>query len=193
MVATKSKFAALAKGVDWVNLPARGHGFEDEPAAEMAVIMIAAHEPQVMFVHFGGVDVVGHAVGWGTPQQIAAIEKADACVGRVLGAIKTQHLEDSTFIILTADHGGTGKWHGPDDPRARHIPWIAVGPGIRKNLDLTTFRELTINTEDTFATTCWLLNIPVTQKIDGKPVMVIAQDAQVQLMHDTPQGQQRAK
>ena len=188
LVATKSKFSALAKGVDWVNVPPRvppEKVFEDEAAAEMAVKMIAEHTPQVMFVHFGGVDVVGHAVGWGTPQQITAIEKADGCVGRVLGAIKAQHLEDSTFIILTADHGGTGKWHGPDDPRARHIPWIAMGPGIRKNLDLTTFRELSINTEDTFATTCWLLNIPLPAKTDGKAVMVIAQDAQIQLMHDT--------
>ena len=85
---------------------------------------------------------------------------------------------------MTADHGGTGKWHGPDDPRARHIPWIISGPGIRKNVDLTIYRELTINTEDTCATTCWLLSIPVDHPIDGKPVQVISAAGAGQLMHD---------
>jgi arylsulfatase A-like enzyme len=146
--------------------------------------MIHEHHPDVLFVHFGGVDATGHAIGWGTPEQIATIERADACVGQVLAELKKEELLDSTFILLTADHGGTGKWHGPDEPRARYIPWIIVGPGIRKNLDLTTFQKLTVKTEDTFATACWLLNIPVSSNIDGKPVVVIAQEAEEQLLHD---------
>jgi len=186
MSTTKSKFSALAKDVDWAAIPPRGHTVEDAQSASNAAQIIREHHPDVMFVHLGGTDVVGHAIGWGTPQQIAAIENADACIGQVIAALKEKGLTDSTFILLTADHGGTGKWHGPDDPRARHIPWIISGPGIRKNLDLTTFRELTINTEDTFATTCWLLAIPVDAEIDGKAIRLITEKAPGQLIYQVP-------
>ena len=62
---------------------------------------------------------------------------------------------------------------GPCGRRAR-IPWIAVGPGIRRGVDLTTYPKLEINTEDTFATVCWLPGIPVDPKnLDGKPMVEI--------------------
>ena len=85
-----------------------------------------------MFVHFPSTDNVGHAIGWGTPQQLAAVETADKQLARVLAALDEAGVLGSTLIILTADHGGAGKEHGPDDPRARHIPWIAVGRGSKR-------------------------------------------------------------
>ena len=184
--ATKSKFSALTRDVDWVSIPPRKQTFSDEDAARHAVDMLRDHHPDVLFVHLGHVDAVGHAIGWATAEQIVAIEAADACVGQVLDALKDLGLSDSTFVLLTADHGGTGRWHGPDDPRARHIPWIIAGAGLRKGLDLTTFRELTINTEDTFATTCWLLNIPIEESIDGKAVRLITETPPAQLIYEVP-------
>lgn len=74
---------------------------------------------------------------------------------------------------IAADHGGFGKTHGPDDPRARPIPWIAVGPGVKKNIDLTIYGDLVINTEVTFATCCTLLNLPLDMRLDGKPIKQI--------------------
>jgi arylsulfatase A-like enzyme len=128
-----------------------------------------------MFVHFGDVDAAGHSLGWASSEQMAAIARADAAVGMVLTALKIKKLYQPTVIILSADHGGTGHWHGPNDPRARTIPWIALGPGIKANNDLSTSRDLSINTEDTFATVCALLGIPVPAGIDGKPVWQILQ------------------
>jgi arylsulfatase A-like enzyme len=94
----------------------------------------------------------------------------------VLDAIDGEHERGSMFILVSADHGGAGRTHGPEDARSRHIPWIAVGPGIRKNLDLTTYSKLDVNTEDTFATVCWLMGIPVpTTSLDGKPIKQILQ------------------
>jgi arylsulfatase A-like enzyme len=85
-------------------------------------------------------------------------------------------LLDSTVVLVTSDHGGAGRTHGPDDPRSREIPWIIAGPGIRGNLDLTTDADLDIRTEDTFATLCYLLGIDVPQPIDGRPVTQILID-----------------
>ncbi len=177
LVAGKSKFVALAVpgSLDWQFIPEVGAKCEDPQVADAAVRIIQEHQPQVLFIHFPTVDNVGHADGWATDQQLAAIAQADACIGRVLQALEQQHLLDSTFLLITADHGGAGRTHGPDDPRSRHIPWIAAGPGIRRNLDLTTYENLTIDTEDTFATACWLLAIPVPRPVDGKPITQILQ------------------
>jgi phosphopentomutase len=175
MAAGKLKFVALNKPgtVDYAWIPAE-EKTSDADVADHAVQIILEHKPQLMFVHFPSTDNVGHAIGWGTPAQIAAVEGADAALGRVLAALTEAKTIDSTVIILTADHGGQGRGHGKNDARSRHIPWIAVGPGIKKNVDLTTIPQRVINTEDTFATVCWLLGVPVDEAdIDGKPVTEI--------------------
>jgi predicted AlkP superfamily pyrophosphatase or phosphodiesterase len=142
----------------------------DTIVADHAVEILRAHQPAVLLVHFPGGDVVGHAKGWGTEDQLAAVAHIDGCVGRVISAIDELKLRDRTAILLSADHGGQGRSHGPDDARSRHIPWIITGPGIRRNYDLTILPELNVNTEDTFATACFLLAIPVPGKIDGRPI-----------------------
>jgi arylsulfatase A-like enzyme len=180
LAAGKSKFDAVCKPgtVDHVYLPERVQ-CEDADVAAAASEMVAKHKPQVMFVHLPSVDNVGHAKGWGTPEQLAAVEVADAAVGGLLRSLADAKLRDQTTIIVTADHGGAGKTHLADDPRARHIPWIATGPGIRRNLDLTTHLELVINTEDTFATACHVLGLAPAagKRPDGKPVLQALENA----------------
>jgi hypothetical protein len=180
LVAAKSKFRVLAEDVTFSDYPLPRHEFADDETAVRAAAIILEHAPEIMFVHFGDVDSVGHSVGWATPEQLAAIHRADAAVGIVLAALKIKKLYESTVVIVTADHGGTGRWHGPNDPRARLIPWIAVGPGIKSDFDLSALRDLTINTEDTFATVCALLGIPVPAHVDGKPILQILLPAPAQ-------------
>jgi arylsulfatase A-like enzyme len=133
-----------------------------------AVDILRLHKPDVMFVHLPGVDNAGHAKGWGTDAQLAAVNVADGCVGQLLDTLEKEGLADSTLIIVTADHGGAGRTHGAEDPRSRHIPWIVSGPGVRKDLDLTFDRDLTIDVYDTFSTVCAMLAIPVPHKVTGK-------------------------
>jgi arylsulfatase A-like enzyme len=184
LVSGKSKFQTLNKPdtVDWTFIPKTTR--EDPEVAVEAAKIIAQHAPDVLFIHFPSTDNIGHKIGWGTPEQIKAVEGADAGIGQVLAELEADHLLESTFILVTADHGGAGRTHGPDDPRSRHIPWIAVGPGIRQNLDLTTYPKLEINTEDTFATVCWIMGIPINTKVvEGKPIIEIVQ--QTELLHVT--------
>jgi predicted AlkP superfamily pyrophosphatase or phosphodiesterase len=177
MIAGKSKFETLAmpNSLDWQWIPDT-EKVEDVEVARHAAAVIREHRPEVMFVHFPSVDNIGHAKGWATPEQVRAVEGADRALGMVLYALDEADVRSSTVILLTADHGGAGKTHLPDDARARHIPWIANGPGIRKGVDLTTYPDLVLNTEDTFATACYLLGIPPAKDIDGKPVMEIRAD-----------------
>jgi arylsulfatase A-like enzyme len=181
MAAGKSKFVNLTVpgSLDEQFIPDETKT-EDPDVTDKAVEFVHDHQPQVLFVHLPSDDNVGHAKGWGTPEQLAALHQADACVGRVIQAVEDAKLSESTAFIITADHGGFGRMHGPDDPRCRFIPWICFGPGIRKNLDLTTLDHSVngaagIDTEDTFATACWLLGIPIEKKIDGKPITDVVQ------------------
>jgi arylsulfatase A-like enzyme len=159
---------------------------EDADVARDAARIILEHRPQVMFVHFPGVDTVGHDKGWATPEQILAIAKADKAIGVLLAALGEAGVAGETAIILTADHGGAGKTHGPDDARSLHIPWIVSGPGIRKGVDLTVYPKLQVNTEDTCATACGLLGIRV-KDLDGKFVREILEPP-AELLRDAGAG-----
>jgi len=168
-VTGKSKFNVLGKPgtIDFAYWPDEAKS-DDADVATHAQQMLRSHQPEMFFVHFPGVDNVGHKIGWGTPEQLAAVAVADKAVGQLMDALTELKLRDQTFVIITADHGGAGRSHGADDFRSRHIPWIALGPGVRKNYDLTSNRELVVETYDTFATACAMLGIPVTPKRTGK-------------------------
>jgi predicted AlkP superfamily pyrophosphatase or phosphodiesterase len=178
LAAGKSKFDIFNRrdALDSFSVPTTAKG-EDVDVRDAAVKMIHEHKPQVMFVHLPSTDNVGHKVGWATPEQIAAIEGADICVGDLLKALDDEKLREGTVVLLTSDHGGAGLTHLPDDPRARHITWILNGPGVRKNFDLSRLANLTINTEDTCATACKLLKITPEKPLDGKPILEALEDA----------------
>jgi arylsulfatase A-like enzyme len=184
MAAGKMKFDTLASPgtIDWKWVPCTEKA-EDPDVARQAAMILREHKPQVMFVHLPGVDNVGHKKGWGSKEQEKAVDQADRAVGLVLGAAYEAGTLDETAVILTSDHGGAGLTHLPDDARARHIPWIASGPGIRRGVDLTQYPNLTINTEDTFATACSLLSIPPGRDIDGKPIAEIL-EKRGELLHE---------
>jgi arylsulfatase A-like enzyme len=173
MVAGKIKFKTLDRPgtIDWMWLPeATVDTNFDTAVADHAAEVLREHNPQLLFVHFPGTDVIGHAKGWGSPEQMQEFAVVDHGIGQILRALDELGLRDHTAVLVTADHGGAGRQHGPDDARSRHIPWILAGPGIRRNYDLT-LTQIDINTEDTFATACWLLGAPLTRHdIDGKPI-----------------------
>jgi predicted AlkP superfamily pyrophosphatase or phosphodiesterase len=174
LIAGKSKFSTLAKPgtVTWAVVPAEVNSNDYNPEVTAAAEkIIEAHKPAVMFVHYAEVDSTGHAKGWGSREQFAKIEETDGELAKLFAALDRAGIRQSTVVILTADHGGAGLTHGPDDARSRHIPWIATGPGTLKNVDLTQHAALEVNTEDTCATACWLLGLPLPPYFDGKPVL----------------------
>ena len=186
IAAGKSKFAVVDKPdtIDWKFITASTKT-EDPEVTSNAVRLLREHRPNVMFMHLPTTDNVGHAKGWGTPDQIRAIEQADACVGQVVAALDELRLRDATLLIITADHGGAGRTHGPDDPRSRTIPWIVTGPGVRRGFDLTRLGDSNVDTYDTFATTCTLLGIPMPRRASGRFVAQILEVTEL-LVPDRP-------
>ena len=55
------------------------------------------------------------------------------------------------------------------------------------HVDLTIYAKLQINTEDTFATVCWMMGIPPTlPDLDGVPVKLILEQKPKELLHNAP-------
>jgi len=172
MVGSKAKFKLFDKpgAVDHAFWPKTDSVRDDDTSATAAVAIIKQFKPGAMFIHFGAVDSAGHGIGWGTRQQMQVIADTDKLLGNVLAAYDEAGLTDKTMVILSADHGGSGRWHGANDVRARHIPWICAGPSVLAGQDLTYNRDLVINTEDTYVTACWLLGLDPGKDLDGKVV-----------------------
>jgi predicted AlkP superfamily pyrophosphatase or phosphodiesterase len=180
LAAGKSKFSVFTRtgAIDESFIPpAGGEAATDSAVADAAIDWIQRTRPSVLFAHFAWVDLTGHDKGWGTPEQIAAAASADRSLGRILAAIDANGLRDSTLILVSADHGGAVKTHGGLDARSHFIPWIAAGPGVRANYDLTQVPGLNVRTEDTFATACAWLRLVPPKPIDGRPVTEIFENA----------------
>ncbi len=166
----KSKLRAIAReeSVDYAYIP-DGYAQASQVAAEAGTI-IRRHRPDLLFAHFPDVDATGHGASWGGEWQIKAAASADQGIGVILAALREAGVLGQTTVFVTSDHGGSGNSHGPDDVRSRHIPWVVSGPNTRAEHDLTQQRDLNVNIEDTFATACWLLDLPMPEDIDGKPI-----------------------
>jgi hypothetical protein len=170
LIAGKKKFNIFNEpgALTYADIP---DGQSPNAAVSLAAArVIEDHKPDLIFIHFADVDATGHRYGWGSPEQLAAIEETDVRLGEILDAFKRAGISESTFIIVTADHGGTGRGHGPDDPRSRFIPWIASGPHVRAGFDLTQLADLDVHTEDSAATALYLLGIPLPSYLEGHPV-----------------------
>jgi predicted AlkP superfamily pyrophosphatase or phosphodiesterase len=132
-----------------------------------AIKTIEAGMPDLLFLHFDNVDHAGHTYGHNTPRYFKDVSKADSLIGLVIQALKKKGIYEQTTIILTADHGGRGKHHGWITANEMNIPWIIVGPGIRKGLHL---KNKAVKTIDTGATIAFLFGLRIPECWDGKPV-----------------------
>jgi len=125
--------------------------------------------PNLTFLHFNDMDVIGHKYGWGSAEQLQAAANVDVAIGRLLNWIKGSPAWHSTDIIITADHGGHEKGHGDNIPSDKVIPWIACGQDIKKGYEI----QKPVKTYDTSATALALLNIPVPAEWQGKALKEI--------------------
>ncbi|HEX8324674.1 MAG TPA: ectonucleotide pyrophosphatase/phosphodiesterase [Tepidisphaeraceae bacterium] len=188
MASGKSKFSMYAKPIDHVWQPEprsattrdasgetrkvlKGISVSDERVADQAIALLQTHRPRLMLVHFAQNDTIGHALGWGSPLQVEGLANTDKQIGRVVETLRAMNLLAETTLILSADHGGSGRTHGKDDNASKFIPWVIVGPGVRRNVDLSLYRDRPIRTYDTFATACRVMGLTPPADTDGSAVL----------------------
>jgi predicted AlkP superfamily pyrophosphatase or phosphodiesterase len=123
------------------------------------------HLPALLFIHLDNVDHAGHASGWASRDYHAAVEDADRYIGQIVAAILSMPEGESTFILVTSDHGGTPKGHGKNSLEEIQIPWVLAGPGV-----VSGPLASQINTFDTAATVASILGLEPMKCSIGRPV-----------------------
>lgn len=127
---------------------------------------IKTKKPTFGFVHFDHVDHAGHHDGHGTASYYAAVAKADSLIGEVLKGIKAAGIEESTLVIITADHGGLGKGHGGATPEEAEITMILHGKDIKKGYEI----QQQVYTYDLAATIAFALKLTPPYAWIGRPI-----------------------
>jgi hypothetical protein len=168
--------AVVGAVVNWkpigTNLFGR-HGFwvapgDDKAVADEAAELIGKGIPDVLFVHFDGVDHAGHTFGFSPddPFYMWAVEKIDGYVGSLTSAVRRRSGEE-WLILVTSDHGGNGRHHGDNIPSDRIVFVLANGPGCRPERP-DGFRGVVDVAPTVFA----YLGLPVRPewKWDGRPL-----------------------
>jgi hypothetical protein len=77
-----------------------GNGSTDDNVLANALRVLDAGPPDLLFVHFHGIDDAGHSYGPGAEEEEAVIRAQDAAVGQLLVA-----MPPDTLIVVFADHG----------------------------------------------------------------------------------------
>jgi hypothetical protein len=139
IVTGKTKLIVLTKPgtLNWSYL-ANEDREDDSDVARHAVATIRDHRPDVLFIHLGNFDTVGHASGWGSQEQMRALKQADDAFGAIDQALSAARLTASTVMIPHGrPWGEPASCILPRDPRSQFIPWIAAGPSIRRNFEVS--------------------------------------------------------
>jgi predicted AlkP superfamily pyrophosphatase or phosphodiesterase len=165
--------ADLSRNFEGTERGAKGYEQADELAAEEAVKQLGEGNPDVLFLYIGQVDETGHAHGFhpAVSEYIAAIERADSLVGRVMAAVKGRltYAQEDWLVIVTSDHGGKGKGHGGghNDPDVFNSFLIVSSPLAQRG----RFEEQ-VFLVDAPVTALVHLGVPLKAewKLDGKPV-----------------------
>jgi hypothetical protein len=76
------------------------NGSTDDNVLANVFSVLGAGPPDILFVHFHGIDDAGHTYGPGAPEECAAIAEEDGAVGRIL-----ELLPSGTLVVIFADHG----------------------------------------------------------------------------------------
>ena len=140
----------------------------DAQIADTAVEYILNNDFDLMVVHFANVDKAGHNYEWMSPQYLETVSRADTALQRVLLALRQAGRFDSTLIIVSTDHGGTGISHGDASLTTnKTIPWMILGPCVKPGYEI---EEKEVQIFDTAVTALWALGLPRKDDLDGVPI-----------------------
>lgn len=131
-----------------------------------AIAYWAANRPALMFLHLDNVDHTGHAHGWFSKEYYQAVADADGYVGQVLDMVDALSARQSTYILVTSDHGGVGHSHGKNSLAELQIPWILAGPGVTP-----AQIAVPVSIMDTALTVAWIFHLDPSQCWVGRPVL----------------------
>jgi hypothetical protein len=110
----------------------------DHQVADRAAHALRERKADAVFVQFDDVDHAGHEFGFepAQPSYLAAIERTDRHIGRLLDAVRQRgtYGKEEWLILISTDHGGSGKGHGRNIPEDRTIFVLINGPSVTRGI-----------------------------------------------------------
>ena len=97
----------------------------------IATDYIVAEKPELFALCYDFMDHAGHEHGWYGPEYMEHQKQLDAAIGQVIEALKEAGMYENSVIILSSDHGGTGRGHGSFTLLELETPLVVCGKGIR--------------------------------------------------------------
>ncbi len=96
------------------------------------------HSRGFTFLHLSAPDNAGHAHGWKSRAYLNAVRATDRRLGQIVRTINGHpRLRDHLVLLVTADHGGTGKDHSNATRLVNYrIPFIVWGRTVARGADL---------------------------------------------------------
>jgi predicted AlkP superfamily pyrophosphatase or phosphodiesterase len=139
---------------------------EEPIMCDMAVKYIKEKKPALLLLYWDNPDDIGHDKGWYTPDYYKVMKILDGNIGRIVQALKECGILDDTIIIITADHGGTGRGHGGTTLLEMETPFIIYGKDIKKGHVI----EGSMMQYDVAATVAAIFNLKQPQVWVGRPM-----------------------
>ena len=146
------------------------HKKTDAAVTKQVIKTLKNTDVDVLFLHLDNVDHAGHKYGYvlENKKYIGAIEKTDKKVGEIIKALKKRkdYEKENWLILVSTDHGGSGKAHGKDTPEHTTIFYIASGKEVYQGEILKE-----VNVVDVAVTALRHLKIDIKDEwqLDGKP------------------------
>lgn len=99
---------------------------------------LLAHNRGFTFLHLSAPDSAGHTHGWRSRAYLRAVRATDRRLGQIVQTINEHgRLRNHLVLMVTADHGGTGKDHGDATRLVNYrIPFLVWGPTVARGTDL---------------------------------------------------------
>lgn len=130
----------------------------DDETVSQAATFIQKEKPDFLFLYIGTVDTAGHRHGWMSEGYLRQLEHIDSLLGGFFEGLPHEYT-----AILHSDHGGHDRSHGTDMDEDMIIPWMAVGPHIKKGYTIHS----PVTLLDTAPTIAKLLEIKAHPEWEG--------------------------
>jgi len=138
---------------------------DDESVSE-ATRFIQKEKPDFVFLYIGTVDTAGHAYGWMSDKYLQQLERVDSLLSGFFESLPSEY-----SAIVHSDHGGHDRNHGTDSDEDMTIPWMAVGPNIKKGYTI----QSQVSLLDTAPTIAKILELKPHHEWEGHVVDEIFQ------------------
>jgi len=99
----------------------------DDETISQAALLIQKERPDFAFIYIGTVDTAGHKYGWMSEGYLKQLKHIDSLLGNFFKSLSSEYT-----AILHSDHGGHNRTHGAEMDEDMFIPWMAIGPNIKK-------------------------------------------------------------